>query len=333
MISPGQVVVGIIVLLVAVGALLYVFYSRTNAVEKTGYGTLVMLSVISLMIPVFWILESNAEAMAKSQQHITAVQRGAELYGQYCYQCHGTQGQGRVGPKINAPAGAKDQPPTVNNLSDTDLLRIISAGIYNTDTSKLDKSIMPAWSQQYGGPLTDNEIQYLFDLVRSSDPAYLSKNGYTGDSAVNGFTLVKQFILPSALQTASAQETTGQFGSAVDMTTKNAVGIEIIPTPAGQTCQPACFAMTNVKVKVGTTITWTNTDAIAHTVTAIQGTNVSQPKIATNIFDSGVGTGIQTGKTYTHKVTMDDYNLNPNHTVIYYCQYHPSMLAELTIVP
>ena len=43
MIDPGQAIIGIIVLLVAVGALLYVFYSRTNAVEKTGYGALIML--------------------------------------------------------------------------------------------------------------------------------------------------------------------------------------------------------------------------------------------------------------------------------------------------
>jgi len=53
MIDPGQAIIGIIALLVAVGALLYVFYSRTNAVEKTGYGALIMLAIVSLMIPIF----------------------------------------------------------------------------------------------------------------------------------------------------------------------------------------------------------------------------------------------------------------------------------------
>jgi plastocyanin/cytochrome c553 len=265
--------------------------------------------------------------MSKSQQQITNVQRGATLYATYCYQCHGTNGQGRTGPKLNGN-------PAVNNLSDNDLLRIISAGIYNTDASKLDKPIMPAWSQNYGGPLTDNDIQYLFDLIRSSDPAYLAKNGYTGAAAANGFSQVKNDIMPaSAYQTAVAQESTGQFGSPVDMTSKKAITINIIPAPAGMTCQPACFSILNVKVKVGTVITWMNTDPVAHTVTAIQGTNISQPKIASQIFDSGIATGIQTGKTFTYTVTMAAYNLNPDHTVIYYCQYHPSMLAELTIVP
>jgi plastocyanin/mono/diheme cytochrome c family protein len=327
MINPVQVIVGIIVALVVVAALLYVFISRTNAVEKTGYGSLIMLSVISLMIPVFWIVENNQEIMAKQQQEIANVGRGATLYATYCYQCHGTKGQGRVGPKLNGN-------PAVNNLSDNDLIRIISAGIYNTDASKLNVPIMPAWSQTYGGPLTDDDIQYLFDLIRSSDPAYQTKNGYTGTAAANGFSQVPNDIMPvSAYQTAVAQESTGQFGAAVDMTSKSAITIDIIPSPAGSTCQPACYSILNVKVKVGTVITWMNTDPVAHTVTAIQGTNVSQPKIASQIFDSGIATGIQTGKTFTYKVTMAAYNLNPNHTVIYYCQYHPSMLAELTIVP
>src|SRR5215470_17765962 len=130
MINPGQVAVGIIVALVVVAALLYVFYSRTNAVEKTGYGSLIMLSIISLMIPVFWIVENNQELMAKSQQQITDVQRGAVLFATYCYQCHGTNGQGRVGPRLNGN-------PAVNSLSDSDLVRIISGGIYNTDTANL----------------------------------------------------------------------------------------------------------------------------------------------------------------------------------------------------
>jgi plastocyanin/mono/diheme cytochrome c family protein len=326
MIDPGQAVVGIIVLLIAVGGLLYLFYSRTNAVEKTGYGALIMLAIVSLMIPVFWILESNGEAMAKAEQHKIAVQRGATLYAQYCFQCHGTRGQGRVGPKLNGN-------PAVNKLSDADLLRIINGGIYNTDVTQLDKPVMPAWSQDYGGPLTNNDIQYLFELIRSSDPDYLAKNGYQGDSAINGFTLVEaleQANSANAYATAKAQESSGAFGAPTDMTKKNAVTINIVAPPPNATCAPACFEILNVKVKVGTKITWDNKDPVAHTVTALQGTNVETPVPAKNIFDSG---NLPSGATFEYTVSMAAYNFNPNHTVIYYCQYHPSMLAELTIVP
>ena len=328
MIDPGQAIIGIIVLLVAVGALLYVFYSRTNAVEKTGYGALIMLAVVSLMIPIFWILESNNEAIAKSEQHATSVQRGAALYAQYCYQCHGTKGQGRAGPKINGN-------PVVNSLADTDLLRIISGGVY--DPAALNKPLMPAWSDRYGGPLTDNDIQYLFDLIRSSDPSYLAKNGYSGSSAVNGFTLIKdllQMTNPTAYQTAVAQEGAGQFGNPVDMTSKKAVTININDAPAGATCTPACYSPVNVKVKVGTTITWVNKSGQIHTVTALMGTDVTNEKPAPQIFDSGINKPIATGGTFTYTVTQAAYNFNSkDHTVIYYCQFHPAMIAELTIVP
>ncbi|HET8909955.1 MAG TPA: c-type cytochrome [Ktedonobacteraceae bacterium] len=329
MIDPLQAGIGIVVLLVVVGTLLAIFYSRTNAVSKTGYGALIMLALVSIMIPIFWIMESNGQAIAKADQHTLSVQRGALLYSTYCYACHGTKGQGRVGPKLNGN-------PSVDALTDSDLLRIINAGIYNTDTSKLGTPLMPAWSDRFGGPLSDYDIQYLFDLVRSADPAYLTKNGYTGDSAKNGFSQVANDIqtsAPTAYQTATAQESSGTFGNPVDMTKQKNVTIKIVPPPAGASCAPACFETLNAQVKVGTTITWINTDVAAHTVSAIKGTNVSTPIVDKTLFDSGVGTPIVTNAKFTYTVTKADYDANPNHTIIYYCQYHPGMLAELTIVP
>lgn len=326
MIDPVQAALEIVVLLLVVGGLLYLFYSRTNAVEKTGYGALIMLAVVSLFIPIFWIQESNAEATAKVDQYSTDVQRGAALYAQYCYQCHGLKGQGRAGPKLNGNS-------TVNSLSDADLLRIISGGI--ADPNDPSKFLMPAWSQQFGGPLDQNDIQYLFELVRSSDPAYLQKNGYPSGSGVNGFNQVGPILQasqPTTYQTAVAAESSGQFGAPVDMTNKTSVTINIVLPPSGATCTPACFEFPNVKVKVGTTITWVNKSTTPHTVTAIQGENPSSPTLASQIFDSGATHLIMPGQSFSYTVTMAAYNFNPNHEVVYFCQIHPVMVAELTIV-
>jgi plastocyanin/mono/diheme cytochrome c family protein len=331
MVNPVQAAVGIIVLLVTVGALLYIFISRTNAVEKTGYGALIMLSIISLLIPGFWILESNNQAVAKLDQHSTAVQRGAALYAQYCFQCHGVNGQGQSGPKLNGN-------PAVNNLSDADILRIISGGI--ADTNDPSKLLMPAWLDQYGGPLTQVQIQYLFELVRSADPAYLTKNGYPTGPGTNGFNQVPAELKssnPTAYQTAVAQATAGagagQFGAPVDMTSKKSITLNINNSPAAATCQPACFSPLNVKVKVGTSITWVNKSSTPHTVTAIKGENPSIPVVAANIFDSGVSKPLAAGQSFTYTVSMSAYNFNPDHLVVYYCQIHPVMTAVLTIVP
>ena len=336
MLDPVQVAVGIVVLLVAVGALLYIFYSRTNAVEKTGYGALLMLTVVALMIPVFWIMETNGEAISKTQQHDTAVSRGATLYAQYCFQCHGISGQGASGPKLNGN-------PSVDALSDNDLLRIIEGGIYDPANPK--NALMPAWLDQYGGPLDVNQIQYLFQLIRSADPAYLAKNGYPTGAGSNGFDQVPTILRqnqPAAYQTAVAQASgnLSQF-PAVDMTKQTAVTIDIITSPANATCQPACFAVAdpkhpgqmvispNIKVKVGTTITWVNKDTKnPHTATEIMGENPGSPQPAPNGFDSNI---LMTNQSYNYKVTMGDYNLNKDHGVVYYCKIHPVMTAALTI--
>src|SRR2546428_13337283 len=143
MIDPIQIAIGFLVVVIAVGALLFVFYSRTNAVEKTGYGTLIMLAIVSLMIPIFWIADSNNQAAAKAEQHATSVQRGVVPYSTYGYQCHGTRGQGHIGPKLN-------NNPAVNGLTDDDLVRIISGGVY--DTADLGQTLMAALGDGFWGP-------------------------------------------------------------------------------------------------------------------------------------------------------------------------------------
>ena len=335
MVNPVQAAVGIIVLLVTVGGLLYIFYSRTNAVQKTGYGALIMLSIISLMIPGFWILETNNETASLLETHNLAVQRGAALFAQYCYQCHGINGEGLGGPKLNGN-------PAVNNLSDADLLRIISAGVPSSLASNsLAQLQMPAWLDQYGGPLTQTQIQYLFELIRSTDPAYLTKNNLPTGPGTNGFNQVPGELKssnPTAYQTAVAQATAfagaGQFGAPVDMTNKKSITLDINNSPAGATCQPACFTPLNIKVKVGTSITWVNKSSTPHTVTAIKGENPSAPSVAANIFDSGASKPLAPGTgTFTYTVSMTAYNFNSNHEVVYYCQIHPVMTALLTIVP
>jgi plastocyanin len=68
-----------------------------------------------------------------------------------------------------------------------------------------------------------------------------------------------------------------------------------------------------ITVKVGTTVTWTNKDSVAHTVTASNGPEK---------FDSG---SIETGKTFTFTFTKaGDYK--------YFCTFHPSMASATVTV-
>ncbi|GAC1388968.1 MAG: hypothetical protein NVS4B11_04390 [Ktedonobacteraceae bacterium] len=333
----GYVAVGIIVALVATGGLLYMFYARSNAVEKTGSGALIMLAVVSLMIPVFWIVEGNNQASAKEQQHTLAVQRGAGLYAQYCIDnCYAIQNNKVVNPKYNGYTI-----DALNQMSDDDLHRVIAGGVYNhaVPLPANPKDIVS--SQDFNGPLSANDVEYLFEFLRSSDTSYLKKNDFY--PSINGFNLLPSVLQngivpdiaanPAAYATAVALGTTGQFGQPKDMTAMKSITINITNTAPNQTCNPSCFDPINIKVKVGTKITWVNKSSVGHTVVALYGDGSSTAKLAPQLFDSRKQTAlIETGQSFTYTVAPAAYTFNAaNHTVVYFCSIHPTMLAELTI--
>ena len=76
------------------------------------------------------------------------------------------------------------------------------------------------------------------------------------------------------------------------------------------TIENLAFTPSEIEVKPGETIEWTNMDAFAHTATAKGGWEVMIPP----------------GQVATHVATDDD-------GVDYYCRYHPNMTGRIKIVP
>ena len=74
--------------------------------------------------------------------------------------------------------------------------------------------------------------------------------------------------------------------------------------------QGMAFNPASITVTAGTTITWTNKDAIAHTVTS-----------NSNAFDSGT---VSSGATFS-------FTFATAGTYAYHCTIHPSMVASVTV--
>lgn len=73
---------------------------------------------------------------------------GAETYVSVCATCHGSRGEGNIGPALN------------NTILDAGALtEVISKG----KTGKI--TAMPAWSQEQGGPLKKHQIKDLVDFI------------------------------------------------------------------------------------------------------------------------------------------------------------------------
>jgi nitrite reductase (NO-forming) len=108
--------------------------------------------------------------------------------------------------------------------------------------------------------------------------------------------------------------------SSSSSTTNNAAEISIVNGAA--TLGNKAFSPNHLKIKVGTTVTWTNNDNNIHTVTS--GT-AKTPNVG-QVFDSGLTSLISPSKSYSHKFTSTG-------EFSYFCRLHPTMLGGIEVVP
>ena len=312
---PGQAGFGLAIVALAVSVLIYIFYSRSNAVEKTGYGSLIFIIAVAFIIPLLLVNQQQAQATQAAAQYDLTLQRGAALFGQYCASCHGFQGQGLSAPKLN-------NNPDVNKLSSDDLTRIISAGVPNP--GNLTTFQMPAWSQEFGGSLTTQDIAYLVALIRSSDKTYTSAQHL---EAVNGFSYVLQSLTdPTQIAEYHSELKSGSKPPAntfTDLTTQKVVHIDAIDVSSGPApwgWQPVGVTTPNIIIKVGTTVIWGNKSSAPHNVYS------GPPNNPDGKFHSPGILAANSTDTFSFTFTTPgDYP--------YYCAIHPVMVGYITVVP
>jgi mono/diheme cytochrome c family protein len=303
---------GLGVIGVFVGAFLYLFFMRGTAVARVGYASLLFVLTLGLIIPILIVTQQQAQATQQSQIYDLTLQRGAALFGQYCSSCHGFQGQGLAGPKLN-------NNPDVSKLTNDDLTRIISAGVPNPDN--LQKFQMPAWSDAFGGPLTEQDIAYLVALIRSSDPQYLKTNNLP---TTNGFSFVLA-SLTNPTQIAEYHEQEKNQGSTrppdsqfVDQTGQKDVSISAINNPPSGNnwgWEVKGGQAGNVVISVGTKVTWTNESSAPHNVYS-GPSGKPDGKFQSPIFSAG---------------GSFDYTFTSPGEYPYYCNLHPFMTGWITV--
>ena len=83
---------------------------------------------------------------------LAAETAGQVLYDENCGSCHGEEGLGGVGPALNSRELLESTPDEV-------IFGLTRLGIPGT--------LMPAWSQAFGGPFTDEQISQITAFIRS----------------------------------------------------------------------------------------------------------------------------------------------------------------------
>jgi nitrite reductase (NO-forming) len=102
--------------------------------------------------------------------------------------------------------------------------------------------------------------------------------------------------------------------------TNNATQVSIVK--GATTLGNKAFSPDHIKVKVGSTVIWTNNDNNIHTITS----GVPNSPNAGQVFDSGLTSLIAPSKTYSHKFTSAG-------EFSYFCRLHPTMVGEIEMVP
>lgn len=317
----GQIGFGLVAVCLVAAALIYIFYSRSNPVEKTGYGALVFIIATAFIIPFLLVNQQQQQASAASEQYQLTLQRSAAIYAQYCASCHGLLGQGINGPQLN-------NNKTVNAFTNEDITGIISGGVRNpNDPSKF---LMPAWLDTYGGSLTEQDITNLVAFIRSSDPQYRATNNLAD---INGFDLIfGQLTNPTQIAEYNTEKKGGskpQATTFTDLTKQSAVTIEAQDTTdnsagygwfaQGATATGVGGDNANIIIKVGTTVTWENKSAAPHTVVEGSPTNV------------GHTFGSLTQQLAANSPDKYTFTFTKAGEYPFFCSIHPAMVGWITV--
>ncbi|MGD2206641.1 MAG: c-type cytochrome [Anaerolineae bacterium] len=130
-----------------------------NVVRNAIVGTIATVLVIALLAVIFVGEDARMGKAAEAQQG-QLIARGARLYDQYCSGCHGKRGEGLAGvyPALNV----RDMWEGRENIAFYGTLHdYISLNIAAGHPSQR----MPSWSEKYGGPLRDDQIEDLAQFV------------------------------------------------------------------------------------------------------------------------------------------------------------------------
>ncbi len=126
-------------------------FRRENYLPLIAAST--VLTIVILLTFQAYQLREPARLEADAAADLEAsVRAGEELFAANCASCHGLQGEGIDAPALNSKT-------LLSSVSDEQLLGLIRSGVPGTG--------MPAWAQDFGGSLTDEEIRQIISYLRT----------------------------------------------------------------------------------------------------------------------------------------------------------------------
>ncbi len=124
----------------------------TNRIMAVGA---VLLFAMALAFPVYRLYEPRAREAARERQLTSLAEEGASVWAFTCASCHGDDGEGGIGPALNSEQ-------FLQSATDDQIRLLVSVGVPGT--------AMSAFSQDFAGPLTSEQIKAVTTYIRSWEP-------------------------------------------------------------------------------------------------------------------------------------------------------------------
>ncbi len=113
---------------------------------------LVFMALLIAGFVIYKVREPTLRADAKQAQQSTYTDLGQSLFETNCSSCHGKGGVGGSAPVLNSKEFLK-------STSDGQIQHLVAGGVSGSD--------MSAWSLEFGGSLTDEQILQITTYLRS----------------------------------------------------------------------------------------------------------------------------------------------------------------------
>ena len=126
-----------------------------TSTRRWMWAGVVLMVLFILAFPIYRLYEPGARAKAREQQLVDLRDEGRNVFLDNCASCHGSDGEG-----INAPALNSKQ--FLDNVVQNQIASIVAHGIPGSE--------MVAWSVDYNGPLTSEQIGAVSSYLDSLRP-------------------------------------------------------------------------------------------------------------------------------------------------------------------
>jgi plastocyanin/mono/diheme cytochrome c family protein len=152
------------------------------------------VSIVALFVIVYYFYELGAPFglstprldQQASVQQVTSIEKGYNLFEANCARCHGTNGEGGIGPVLN------DQAKLFSHLTPQYIKNVLTVG--GRYVCGNPNSLMPVWADTNGGPLNYIQIQALIDFIRApSTQEFIVRNPSLNEPVIGADGKIETF--------------------------------------------------------------------------------------------------------------------------------------------